>query len=190
MTSTKSFWIALCLMTLIAGGAAAQEAYVTGAGGGTNWRLDCGPDGCKRNTSAWRVGAGYRFNSVVAVEGFHIDFGRARSSDPSIDGDLGAKAFGVQALVGWQGGDFELNGKIGLSKMRARFDAGPGSPHASSTVSKNEVIGGLMTAWRVAPNLALRLDVDIATVALDGDVIRYSRGSDVVSTVVGLMLKF
>jgi hypothetical protein len=171
-------------------GAVAQEAYVTGGAGVSTWNYDCGPNGCKRQASAWRAGGGYRFNRVVALEGFYFDFGRARSSDYSVDGSLGARAFGVQGLIGWQFGDFDLDGKIGIAKVRATFDAAPTSGYESSRASHNEVIGGLVLAYRVAPSVSIRLDVDIVTVALISDVLTYSRGSDVVTYVLGVMLKF
>lgn len=189
MRKIKVCLIALALQAL-AFGAGAQEAYVTGGLGRSSWALDCGPNGCERGTSAWRLGAGYRFNRAVAVEGFVIDFGRARSSDFSLDGTLAATGMGVQGLFGWQFGDVELAGKIGLARLRNEFRAATTSSYASSSVRSSELIGGLMSAWRLTPNLSIRLDVDIVTVALDGDAIYYARGSDVSAVTLGLVARF
>jgi hypothetical protein len=82
MQHLKSWLVALAAQGL-AFGAAAQGAYVAGSGGRANWAYDCGPNGCQRGTTAWRGAVGYRFNSVVALEGLCFDFGRARSSSLS-----------------------------------------------------------------------------------------------------------
>lgn len=181
--------LALALQTF-APGTAAQEAYGTGSAGRSSWAFDCGPAGCQRNTTAWRVAAGYRFNRVVALEAFYMDLGRARSSDFSLDGQLGAKGAGAQALIGWQFGDVDLAGKIGLAGMRNDFRPSPTSSYSSSTARHTELIGGLMGAYRITPNVALRLDVDIVTVALEGDLFFYSRGSDVTTLMLGVMVRF
>jgi hypothetical protein len=185
-------WIGLLALALqaMAAGAAAQEAYVTGGGGRSSWTLDCGPSGCDRGPAAWRLGAGYRFNRAVAVEGFYVDFGRARSSEFSLDGTLSAAGLGVQGLFGWPIGDVDLAGKIGLVSLRNEFRAAGNSSYASSSLRRSELIGGLVGAWRVTPTLSIRLDLDIVTVALDGDTIYYARGSDVTAVTLGLMVRF
>lgn len=177
-------------MQAFAPGAAAQEAYVAGSAGRSSWSLDCGPSGCQRGTTAWRAAAGYRFNRVVAVEAFYLDVGSARSSDFSLDGRLGATGLGAQALLGWQFDDLELAGKIGLANMRNRFQASPTSLYSSSTVRHTELIGGLVGAYRLTPNVSLRMDVDIVTVALEGDFVFYSRGSDVTTLMLGVNVRF
>ena len=187
---TLAIWLAALAAQGLASGAAAQGAYVVGSAGRTNWAYDCGPDGCERDTTAWRVAVGYRFNRVVALEGFYTDFGRARSSSFSEDGSLGASGAGAQALIGWQFGAVDLAGKIGFAAMRNDFRASPTSSYSSSSARRTEVIGGLMGAWRVTPSVAVRLDFDILTVALDGDSIYYSRGSDVTTVMLGLMYRF
>jgi hypothetical protein len=181
--------LALALQAF-APGAAAQEAYGTGGAGRSSWAFDCGAGGCQRNTTAWRVAAGYRFNRVVALEAFYMDLGRARSSDFSLDGRLGATGAGAQALIGWQFGNVDLAGKIGLAGMRNDFRASPTSLYSSSTARHTELIGGLMGAYRITPNVALRMDVDIVTVALEGDFLFYSRGSDVTTLMLGMMVRF
>lgn len=181
--------VLLCLQAL-ASGAAAQEAYIAGSAGQSNWNFDCGPNGCDRNTTAWRVAAGYRFNRVVAVEAFYVDFGRARSSTPALDGELRGNATGIEALVGWQFGAFDVAGKLGLASVRADFRPAPSSFDVATSVRNNEVIGGLMGAYRFTPNLALRLDVDIVTVALDRNGFFYWRGADVTTWLLGLAFRF
>jgi hypothetical protein len=47
-----------------------------------------------------------------------------------------------------------------------------------------------MGAYRVTPNISLRLDVDIVTVALDSSGIFYARGADVTTFMLGLMYRF
>jgi len=185
-----SMWLLALALQGIAFGAVAQEAYAVGSAGRSNWAIDCGPGSCQRSTSAWRVAAGYRFNRVVALEAFYADFGRARSSDFLLDGSLGATGAGVQTLIGWQFGDFDFAGKIGAARMRNDFRASPTSAYPSAAVHRNELIGGLMGAYRITPNLAVRLDVDIVTVALDGDFVFYARGSDVTTLMLGLMFRF
>jgi hypothetical protein len=174
----------------LASGAAAQEAYVAGAAGHSSWSYGCGPEGCQRGTTAWRVAAGYRFNGGVALEGFYFDLGSARSSDITTNGRLRATGVGVQALLGWQFGQFDLAAKLGLADMRNDFRAAPTSLYASMGVHRTEFVGGLMGAYRVTPTVAVRLDMDIVTVALNGDAIFYSRGSNVTSTLLGVMLRF
>jgi hypothetical protein len=170
--------------------AAAQEPYLVAAIGRSNWAFDCGSDGCQRGTTAWRVAAGYRFNRLVAVEGFYFDLGRSNSSNFSFDGKLGATGAGVQALIGWQFGEVDLAGKLGLAGMTNDFRASPKSSYASSRVHRTELVGGLMGAYHLTPSLAVRMDVDVLTVALDGDAFFYSRGSDVRTVVLGLMHRF
>jgi hypothetical protein len=183
-------WLAaLCLQTL-ALGAVAQEAYVAGGVGQSNWNFDCGSNGCDRNTTAWRAAAGYRFNRIVALEAFYFDFGRARSSSAALDGTLGGTAVGLEALIGWQFGAFDLAGKIGLASVRADFRPAPTSFDVATRVRNTEVIGGLMGAYRITPNVALRLDVDIVTVALERDTIFFRRGADVTTVLFGVALRF
>jgi hypothetical protein len=185
----KTLLMAVCLLGL-AFGAAAQEAYLAGGLGRSNWNFDCGPRGCDRNTASWRVAAGYRFNRVVALEGFYSDYRRARSSDFTLDGELGGTAVGVQTLLGWDFGTAEVAGKIGLASIRADFRPAPTSTYSASQRSNSEVIGGLMVAYRLTPKLSIRLDADIVTVALNGDAFFYSRGADVTTFTLGLMYRF
>lgn len=190
MCAKMKWLIGLLCLQALASGAVAQEAYVAGSAGQSNWNFDCGPAGCDRNTTAWRVAAGYRFNRVVAVEAFYADFGRARSSTSSLDGELSGQATGIEALVGWQFGAFEVAGKLGGASVRSDFRPAPGSFNVASTARHNEVIGGLMGAYRFSQNLSLRLDVDIVTVALDSFGIFYSRGADVTTYLLGLAVRF
>jgi hypothetical protein len=181
--------LALGLLAL-ACGAAAQEAYVVGSAGRAHWDFDCGPTGCERNTTAWRVAAGYRFNRVVALEGFYFDLGRARSSDFLLDGRLGATGVGVQTLVGWRFEQADLAGKVGLADMRNDFRASPTSPYSSTRVHRTELIAGLMLAYRLTPSTGLRLDFDMMTVALNGDALFFSRGANVSTVLLGVMFRF
>lgn len=189
MSRVRTCLIALCLQAL-ALGASAQEAYLAGGLGRSYWNFDCGPNGCDRTTASWRIAAGYRFNRLVAVEGFHFDFRRARSSETYLDGELAGTALGVQALLGWQVGEVELAGKIGLAEVRSDFRPAPTSFYAAKVSRHTEVIGGLMAAYRLTPNLSLRLDVDVVTVALDSGDIFYARGADVTTYMLGLMYRF
>jgi hypothetical protein len=107
-----------------------------------------------------------------------------------VDGRLGATGIGVQAIVGWQFETIDFAGKIGLARMRNDFRAAPTSSYSSLTVGRNELVGGLVCAYRITPNLAVRMDLDIVTVALDGDFLRYVRGSDVVTLMLGVMFRF
>ena len=185
----KTGLLALTLQCLSLG-ANAQEAYLVGSAGQSRWAYACGTAGCERSTAAWRVAAGYRFNRAVALEGFYFDLGRARSSDFLLDGRLGATGAGVQALFGWPIGDVELAGKIGVASMHNDFRASATSLTASTRVHRTEAIGGLVSSYRFTPNLSLRLDVDVVTVALDGDALFYSRGSDVTGVMLGLVFRF
>jgi hypothetical protein len=187
---TGNVWLFVLAAQGLAFGVSAQEPYVVGAAGRSNWSYGCGPNGCQRSTTAWRVAAGYRFNSAVAWEAFHIDLGRARSSDFSADGDLSATGTGVQALLGWQFGDVDLAAKLGLARMTNEFHAAPSSSYASVRVQRNEFVGGLMGAYRVTPSVSVRLDLDIVTVALNGDALFYSRGLDVTAVLLGVMFRF
>ena len=182
----------LCGLLAAAFGACAQEAYVTGGVGRSNWNfIDCGASGCDRNKTAWRFAAGYRFNRLVAAEAFYFDFGRSRSSSPSLDGELRGRAGGAQALLGWQFSTFELAGKIGLASVRADFRPAPSNVGDTSARSTHtEVIAGVMAAYRVTPQLALRFDLDIVTVALSSDLIFYSRGADVTTLLLGVKYGF
>lgn len=170
--------------------ARAQGLYLTGSAGQAHWGLDCGSAGCSRNPGAWRVAAGWQLNHVVALEAFQIDLGRARSSEFMTDGTLAASGPGVQALVGWDFGNFGMAGKIGLARLRIAFDAAPTSSYASQRLHSNELIGGLVLAWHATPKLSVRFDADIVTVALNGDALYYSRGGDVVTSTLGLALRF
>jgi hypothetical protein len=186
--------VTICLLGLmaqaLASGASAQESYVLGSAGRSDWAYDCGPSGCERNTGSWRVAAGYRFNRVVAVEGFYFDLGRARSSDYSVNGRLGATGFGVETLLGWQFGDVELAAKLGLASMRNDFRTEAANSAPSTSVHRTEFIAGVTGTYRVTPGIGVRLDADYVTVALDGDALFYSRGSNVTTVLLGLMVRF
>jgi hypothetical protein len=177
-------------MQAVACGALAQGAYVAGGAGQSRWNFDCGPNGCDRSTTAWRLAAGYRFNRIVAVEAFYYDFGRARSSTASLDGTFGASASGAEVLAGWQFGEFEVAGKIGAASVRSDFRPAATSFDVAQRARHAELIGGLMSAYRFTPNMAARLDVDIVTAALDSNGVYYSRGSDIVTVIAGVMIRF
>lgn len=183
-------WLIVLGLQAVSFGAMAQEAYLAGGLGQSHWNFDCGANGCDRSTTAWRVAAGYRFNRIVAVEAFYFDFGRARSSTPSLDGQLRGTAAGAQALVGWQFGAFDVAGKLGLASVRSDFRPAPTSFDVATNTRHTELIGGLMGAYRFTPNVALRMDLDIVTVALDSNGVFYSRGSDVVTVLLGAMFRF
>jgi hypothetical protein len=184
----------ICGLVLMAQGlastASAQAAYVVGSAGRSDWAYDCGPSGCERNTGSWRVAAGYRVNRVVAVEGFYFDLGRARSSDYSVNGKLGATAFGVQTLVGWQFGDVELAAKLGLAGMKNDFRAEAVNSAPSTGVHRTEFIAGVTGAYWLTPSVGVRLDADYVTVALNGDALFYSRGSNVTTVLLGLTMRY
>jgi Outer membrane protein beta-barrel domain len=189
MVNFKVWMVAGCLFGL-ASGAGAQEAYLAAGGGLSDWKFGCGPNGCDRTSRSWRVAAGYRFNGFVAVEGFHFDFRSARSSQASLDGELGGKALGVQALLGGQLGALDLAGKIGLAEVRSNFRPASTSLDVAKTSRHTEVIGGAMAAYRLTPNISVRLDVDVVTVALDSYGIFYTRGADVTTVTLGMMYRF
>jgi hypothetical protein len=177
-------------LTALVGSACAQDAYVLGSVGRSNWAYDCGPAGCALGSTAWRVAAGYRFNRAIAVEAFYGDFGRARSSNFSEDGTLGATGGGLQSLIGWHFGDFEFAAKIGLATLKSDFRAAPTSSYASMRAHRSELVAGLMAAYPLAADFSIRVDVDVLTAALDGNAIMYSRGSDVKSFLIGLSYRF
>jgi hypothetical protein len=174
----------------LASGVSAQERYVIGSAGRSDWAYDCGPAGCQRNTGAWRVAAGYRFNRVVALECFYFDLGRARSSDYSVNGRLGATAFGVETLLGWQFGEVEMAAKLGVAGMRNDFRAETVNSGPSTSVHRTEFIAGVTGTYRVTPSVGVRLDADYVTVALNGDALFYSRGSNVTTVLLGLTMRF
>lgn len=182
--------LTLCLLSPVADARADDGFYLAGSAGSAHWSLDCGSAGCSRDPGAWRVAAGWRPNAVVAFEAFHIDLGRARSSDFSTDGTLAARGLGVQTLVGWDFGTVALAGKIGVARLHIAFDAAPTSLYGSERLRRNEPIGGFTAAWHATPRLSFRFDADIVTVALNGDSLFYSRGGDVVTATLGAMLRF
>lgn len=189
MRTPKTVLMALGLLAASCG-AAAQEAYLMGAAGRASWNFECGPQGCQRGSTAWQLAAGYRFNRLVAVEALYLDMGRARSSDYALNGRLGGTALGAQVLLGWRIGDIDLAGKIGWAQVQADFRPAPGSLDVAERRHHNEVIGGLMGAYHLTPDLSIRLDVDIVTVALNSDFLFYSRGADVTTVLLGAMLRF
>jgi hypothetical protein len=95
-----------------------------------------------------------------------------------------------QSLLGWQFGAIDLAGKIGPAEVRSDFHPAPTSFDVATVSHHAESIGGLMGAYRVTPNISLRLDVDIVTVALDSSGIFYARGADVTTFMLGLMYRF
>jgi OOP family OmpA-OmpF porin len=183
-------WLLLLLLQAAPCGASAQEFYLAGGLGRSNWDMDCGPAGCKRDSNAWRVAAGLRLNRIVALEAFYFDFGRARSSGAGLDGELGGKAAGAEALLGYQFDRVEVAGKIGFASVRSAFRAAPSSFDSSESATHTEVIGGAMFAYRFTPQFALRLDFDIVTVALNSGSFFYSRGADVSTLTLGLQYRF
>jgi hypothetical protein len=189
MRTLNICWLALMAQGLVSA-ASAQAPYVVGAAGRSDWAYDCGPSGCQRNTAAWRVAAGYRFNRLVALEGFYFDLGRARSSDYSVNGRLGATAFGIETLLGWQFGEVEVAAKLGLAGMRNDFRSETANAAPSTSVHRTEFIAGVTGTYRVTPSVGLRLDADYVTVALNGGALFYSRGSNVTTVLLGLMVRF
>jgi hypothetical protein len=186
--------VTVCLLVLmaqgVASGVSAQGRYVAGSAGRSDWAYDCGPSGCQRNTGAWRVAAGYRFNRVVALEGFYFDWGRARSSNYSVNGRLGATAIGVETLLGWQFGEVELAAKLGLAGMRNDFRAETANSDPSTSVRRTEFIAGVTGSYRLTTSVGVRLDADYVTVALNGDALFFSRGSNVTTVLLGLTVRF
>jgi len=190
MSRVNGLLLAMCLNG-VACGVAAQEAYIAAGLGSSNWNFDvCGTTGCDRSTSSWRVAAGYRFNRIVAVEGFYFNFRCARSSSFLFDGETCGTALGVQALLGYQFGAVDFAGKIGLAAVQSDFRPSPTSFDVAAVSRNTELSAGLMGAYRFTPNLALRLDIDIVTVALNSDGIFYSKGADVTTIMLGVMVRF
>ena len=190
MSRVNGLLLAICLNGA-ACGVAAQEAYIAGGLGSSNWSFSaCGATACDPTTGSWRVAAGYRFNRIVAVEGFYFNFGCARSSSVSLDGELCGTALGVQTLLGYQFGAVDFAGKIGLAAVQSDFRPSPTSFDVAAVSRNTELSAGLMGAYRFTPNLALRLDIDIVTVALNSDGIFYSKGADVTTIMLGVMVRF
>jgi hypothetical protein len=182
--------LVMCLHGVV-GGVAAQEPYLAAGLGSSSWNfVDCGATGCDRTTNSWRVAAGYRFNRIVALEGFYSDYGCARTSSASLDGELCGTALGVQALLGYQFGAVDFAGKIGLAGVRSELRPSLTSFDVATVSRNTELSAGMMGAYRFTPNLALRLDVDIVTVALNSTGLFYSRGADVTTAMLGLMVRY
>jgi hypothetical protein len=170
--------------------AQAQSFHVAGTVGRANWSdLDC-DGGCDRNTTALRLAGGAWFNRVVGAEAFVMDMGTARSSDTWLDGKLRGRAVGAVALLGWRGERVDVAGKLGLARVQSRFTAAPTSGWPSESKRSNEPVGGMMLAVRATPQLSLRLDVDVMTVALIGGVYLYGRGADVHTLSLGASYAF
>ena len=190
MSRVNGLLLAMCLNG-VACGVAAQEAYIAAGLGSSNWNFDvCGTTGCDRSTSSWRVAAGYRFNRIVAVEGFYFNFRCARSSSVSLDGDLCGTALGVQALLGYQFGVVEFAGKVGLAGVRSDYHPSATNFNRSNASRNTELNIGLMGAYRFTPNLALRLDVDTVPVALWSDGFFFTSGANVHTITLGMMYGF
>jgi hypothetical protein len=195
MSRVNGLLLAMCLNGM-ACGVAAQEAYVAGGIGSSDWSFDdCGTTGCDGSTSSWRVAVGYRFSRAFALEGFYFNYRCARASSFSLDGELCGTALGVQALLGYQFGAVDFAGKVGLAEVRSDFRASDTSFYSSS-VSRSTVLSlGLMAAYRFTPNLALRLDVDTVPVGLNTFWFQQLLGlkvdgAEVTTITLGVMVRF
>lgn len=185
---TRMVTIAACMAAATL--AQAQSFHVAGSVGRANWSdLDC-DGGCDRNTTAVRLAGGAWFNRVVGAEAFVMDMGTARSSDYSLDGELRGRAFGGVVLLGWRGESFDIAGKLGVARVHSRFTAAPTSAYRSESKRSNEPVGGMMLAVRATPQLSLRFDYDVMTVALIGGVYLYGRGADVHTLSLGASYSF
>lgn len=170
--------------------AQAQSFYVAGTVGRSTWSdLDC-DRGCDRHTTGLRVAGGAWFSRAFAAEAFVMDMGTARSSDALLDGRLRGRALGAVALLGWRGERFDIAGKLGAASVHSRFTAAPTSNWPSDSKSSTEPVGGMMLAVRATPQLSVRFDVDVMTVALIGGVFLYGRGADVHTFSLGASYAF
>ncbi len=170
--------------------AQAQSFYVAGTAGRSNWSdLDCN-SGCDRHTTGLRVAGGAWFSRVFAAEAFIMDMGTARSSASSLDGRLRGRALGAVALLGWRGERFDIAGKLGVASVHSRFTAAPTSGWPSESKRSTEPVGGMMLAVRATPQLSVRFDADVMTVALIGGVFLYGRGADVHTFSLGASYAF
>jgi len=170
--------------------AQAQSFHVAASVGRADWSdLDC-DGGSDRNTTAFRVAAGAWFNRVVGAEAFAMDMGTARSSDYWLDGKLRGRALGAVALLGWRAERFDIAGKLGVASVHSRFSAAATSGWPSESKRSTEPVGGMMLAVRATPQLSVRFDYDVMTVALIGGVYLYGRGADVHTLSLGASYAF
>jgi hypothetical protein len=185
-------WLLAAVLLLPAGAMASEvRGFYAGASvGASEWENDCGGRICSREDIALRVMAGYRLNRVVAFEAYYADLGGADALDFSLDGRLRGRAFGASTTLGWRAPGFEIGAKLGFAIVRAAFRASPTSYYPSETVHNTEASAGLVGAVDLSERLALRLDIDLVTVALVSDGIYYARGADVFSYTLGLAYRF
>jgi hypothetical protein len=154
--------LAGCLATTVA--SHAQSYYVAGTAGTSNWsNLPCS-GGCDSATGIVRLAGGWRLNRVFAAEAFVLDMGEASSSDFFLDGKVRGRALGAVALLGWQGEQFDIAGKLGAASVWSRFSAAPTSSFLSQKNHSTEPVFGMLVAVRATPKLSVRFDYDLTNV--------------------------
>jgi hypothetical protein len=168
-----------------------QGPYVGAGGGFSLWEinLDCG---CDDTGTALRLGAGWRFNRILALEAVYLDLGRATPSGSALIGDFRARAAGLVLLIGGQVGNTDIAGKVGMARVSTRWEARPGSISPSARRSSNEPLLGFMVGHWIAPNLAVRFDIDYTQIdaPVDVPVWFFSQDPDVTTVTFGVSYRF
>lgn len=146
------------LMTMAVGGASAQ-AYVGGAIGMSHANLDCkGTQSCDADDTGYKLYAGYKFNSMFAVEAGYLDLGKASASQFGLKADIKNSApFVVGALRGAFTQNLSGVARLGLANVETTLDAGA---FGSKSETKSQALIGLALEYAFNKQLKGSVDID------------------------------
>ena len=209
--------LAFALAALSISATASAQAYGNLSLGMASWR---GGDWCStgafcdREDSSYRAVLGYRFNSVVSIEGGFIGFGKIRARDAIevtvgattetvgrwVSFDAAGPALGVAATFPLGGGKWYGRGRAGLAMMSVKGiqtidavldDDGEvvrAAEKTTLTSTKVQPYLGLGLGYRFTPSVALEGSIDASRAKFeDGGT---STRSNLIAVNIGLTFEF
>ena len=149
-------------------GEAVTGLYLTGALGGTSYKVDTGSlasvgfatTGKDDSDWGWNFAAGYKITRNWAVELGYVDLGSF-----SATGTFGGAPARVDAdVTGWNisavgtlplGDMFSLYGKVGYFRSEAKATANVAGALGRGTSRQNDITAGIGARYHLSPNLSL-----------------------------------
>lgn len=120
---------------------------------------------CTETDTAFRLGAGYRFNSSVSMEASYSDFGASKA----VGAVLGSPRSGSVKLTGFQiaavaelpiNDVLSITGKVGVATTKLNQSASGVGTLPSSSATSNTGVLGIGMRYKFSPNGSVRVNYE------------------------------
>ncbi len=137
--------------------------YVGAGIGQSRIKQACGEGvvSCSKSDTGYKLLAGYRLNSSLALEGSYMGFGKVKRSSERADAELKMHALTLAAVGSMPLTESAaLQGKLGVFHAKSKYTLTSGDFRISESHGGNGVLVGMGASYALTKNMEARLDYD------------------------------